>query len=79
MQRKEPVDAGGRTHGIHHQADVRFGHKRWHERQLYEVQQTSGCDWAVSLRRRLLVCCANWRYRPVAVSQLFELVTEKRA
>jgi hypothetical protein len=28
-QRKEPFDAGGRTHGIRHQADVRIGHQRW--------------------------------------------------
>ena len=33
----EPVDIGERTHGIRHQADVRLGHQRWPERQLYEV------------------------------------------
>ena len=27
-QREEPVDADGRTHGIRHQADFRFGHQR---------------------------------------------------
>jgi len=48
-QRQEPVGAGGSTHGIRHQADVRFGHQRWPERQLYKVQLTSGCGWAVSL------------------------------
>lgn len=36
MQREEPFGAGGRTHGIRHQADVRLGHLRWPERQLYE-------------------------------------------
>ncbi len=45
MQRKEPVGAGGCTYGIRHQADVRFGQRRWTERQLYEVQLTSGCGW----------------------------------
>ena len=65
LQREEPVDASGRTHGIRHQADVRFGHQRWPERQLYEVQLTSGCGWAVSLRQRLLPSRANWRYRPI--------------
>lgn len=62
LQREEPVDASGRTHGIRHQADVRFGHQSWPERQLYEVQTTSGCGWAVSLLRRLLPIRANWRY-----------------
>jgi hypothetical protein len=61
---EEPVDAGGRTHGIRHQADARRGHQRWPERQLYEVQLTSGCGWAALLLRRLLPCRANWRYRP---------------
>ena len=69
MQREEPVDASGRTHGIRHQADVRFGHQRWPERQLYEVQLTSGCGWAVSLRQRLLPSRANWRYQPFGVFQ----------
>ena len=32
VQRKEPVTAGGRTHGKRHQGDVRFGHRRWPER-----------------------------------------------
>jgi len=49
VQRKEPVAACGRTHGERQQAVVRFGHRRWPERQLYEVQQTPDCDWAVSL------------------------------
>ena len=62
VQREEPVDASGRTHGIRHQADIRFGHQGWPERQLYEVQLTSGCGWAVSLRQRLLPSRANWRY-----------------
>jgi hypothetical protein len=31
-QREEPVDAGVRTHGIRHQATVRFDHQRWPER-----------------------------------------------
>lgn len=66
LQREEPVDASGRTHGIRHQADARFGHQRWPERQLYEVQLTSGCGSAVTLRQRLLSSRANWRYRPVA-------------
>ena len=64
-QREESVDAGGRTHGIRHQADVRFGHQRWPERQLCKVRLTLGCGWAVSLIRRLLPCRANWRYRPI--------------
>jgi hypothetical protein len=64
LQRKEPVDDGGRTHGKRYQADVGVGHQRWPERQLYEVQPTSGCGCAVSLLRRLLPCRANWRYRP---------------
>ena len=42
MQREEPVGAGGLTHGICHQADVRFGHQRSPERPLYEVQLTPG-------------------------------------
>lgn len=49
VQREEPLDAGGRTDGTRHQADLRFGHQRWPGRQLYEVQLTSGCGWAVSL------------------------------
>ncbi len=44
-QRKEPVGVGGRTNGFRHQADVVFGQRRWAERQLYEVQLTSGCGW----------------------------------
>jgi hypothetical protein len=67
MQREEPVVARRRTLGIRHQADVRFGYQRWHERQLNEVQLTSGCDWVVSLLRRLLPCRANWRCRPLEV------------
>jgi hypothetical protein len=39
-QREESVGTRGRTHGIHHQADVRLGKWRWTERQLYEVQLT---------------------------------------
>jgi hypothetical protein len=58
-----PVGAGGRTHGIRHQADVRFGHHRWPGWHLYKVQLASGCRWAVSPFRRLLPCRANWRYR----------------
>jgi hypothetical protein len=34
MQRKEPVGANGRTHGVRHQADVRARQLRWPERQL---------------------------------------------
>jgi hypothetical protein len=45
-QREKPVDAGKRTHGMRHHADVRFGDQRWPERQLYEVQLTSGRAWA---------------------------------
>jgi hypothetical protein len=40
MQREEPVDFTGRTHGMHHQADIRLGHRRWPERQLYVVLLT---------------------------------------
>jgi len=58
-----PVGAGGRTHGIRHQADVRFGHHRWPGWRLYKVQLPSGCGWAVSPFRRQLPCRANWRYR----------------
>jgi len=68
-----PVAAGERTHGERHQADVRFGHWRWTERQLYEVQLTPDIDWGVSLHRRLLPCRANWRYRPTAASQVIEM------
>ena len=64
MQRKEPFAARGCTHSIRHQADVRFGHQRSHERQLYEVQLTPDRSCAVSLLRRLLPSRANWRYRP---------------
>jgi len=64
MQRVLPVAAGERTHGERHRADVRFGHWRWTERQLYEVQLTPDIDWGVSLHRRLLPCRVNWRYRP---------------
>jgi len=46
---------------------VVIGHQRGPERQLYEVQLTPVCDWAVSLPRRLLPCRAKWRYRPTAV------------
>jgi hypothetical protein len=63
LQSKEPVGAGRRTHGNRHQADVRFGQRRWTERHLYEVELTSGCRWAISLLRRLLTCRANWQYR----------------
>jgi len=79
MQSEEPVGAGGRTHGIRHQADVRFGHQRWPERQLYEVQLTSGCGWAVSLLRRLLPCRANWRYRPIVNSRTRQSECRQRA
>ena len=58
LQREEPVDASGRTHGLRHRAAVRFGQQRWHERQLYEVQLTSGLDGMAWLRRRLLPCRA---------------------
>ena len=51
LQREEPVATGGRTHGKRHRADVRFGHQRWPERQLYEVQLTPDSDWAVSMLR----------------------------
>lgn len=64
LQREEPVGAGGRDRGICHQADAHLGHQRWPERQLYKVQLTSGCGWAVSLLRRLLPCRANWRHLP---------------
>ena len=40
MQRKEPVDAGWRTHGNRHQPDVRFGGQGWPERQLCDVELT---------------------------------------
>jgi hypothetical protein len=49
MQREESVAGVGRTHGVRHQADVRFCHQRWPERQLYEVLPTSVCGWVVSL------------------------------
>ena len=78
LQRKELVDAGGRTHGIRHQAAVRFGHPRRRERQLYEVQLTSGCDWVVSLLRRLIPCRANWRCRPVAACRRADVVSRKQ-
>jgi hypothetical protein len=64
MQREEPVAAGGRTHSKRRQADVRFSGRRWSERQVYEVQLTPGCDWAVSLLERLLSRRANSQYRP---------------
>jgi hypothetical protein len=70
MQREEPFAAGRPTPSKRRQADFRFGHHRGHERQLYEVQPTSGCDWAVSLLRRLLPCRANSRYRPQAVRRI---------
>jgi hypothetical protein len=65
-QREEPVGDSARPHGISHQADARFSHWSWPERQLYEVQLTSSCDWAVSLVRRMRPCRENWRYRPKA-------------
>ena len=40
MQRKEPVDAGGRTYRVRQQAVVRTRYLTWPERQLYEVQLT---------------------------------------
>lgn len=49
MRREESVAAGERTHGKRHQADIRFGHRRWTERQLYEVKLTPNCNWAISL------------------------------
>jgi hypothetical protein len=70
VQREEPLGAGGRTHGMRHQGDVRFGHQRWPERQLYDVVLTSACGWAVSLIRRLLFCRAKWRFRPNAVMRV---------
>jgi hypothetical protein len=79
MQREEPVGASGRTHGIRHQADVRFCHQRRPERQLYEVQPTSGRGWAVSLLRRLLPCRANWRYRPRPGVRLPRLTAAKQS
>lgn len=79
LQREERVGAGGCTHGIRHQADVRHGHLRWPERQLYEVQLTPRCCWAVSPLLRLLPCRANWRYRPIAVTQRSHLLAVKRS
>jgi hypothetical protein len=66
-QRKEPVGAVERTHGIRYQSNVRFRQLGWPERQLYEAQPTAGRGRAVSLLRRLLLGRANWRYRPSAV------------
>ena len=37
LQRLEPVTIELRTPGLHHQADVRFAHRRSTERQLFEV------------------------------------------
>jgi len=69
LQREEPVGAGGRTHGVRHQADVRFGCQRWPERQQYVVQLTSTCGWAGSLFRRLLPCRAKWHCRPLCAGR----------
>jgi hypothetical protein len=40
-QRKEPVEAPGRTHGERHQADHRLARRGRLERQLYEIKLTS--------------------------------------
>lgn len=65
LLREEPVAAVGRTHRKRDQAEVRFGRRRWPERQLYKVQLTFDCDWAVSVIQRLLACLANWWQRPM--------------
>ena len=41
--------AGGLTHGARYRADIRLGRQRWHQRQLYEIRLTSGCNAASSL------------------------------
>jgi hypothetical protein len=63
---------------MRHQGDVRFGHQRWPERQLYDVVLTSGFGWAVSLIRRRLFCRANWRFRPFGDIQSAELGASKQ-
>jgi hypothetical protein len=77
MKRQEPVEGNGRTHGIRQQADVRFGRQRLYERQLCEVQLTSGCDWTASLLQRLLPYRANWCYRPEAAARVRLLLVRK--
>lgn len=55
QQRLEPFTDGGRTHGECHQADIRFGGRRQHERQQCEGQLTSTsrrCGPAASDRSR---------------------------
>jgi hypothetical protein len=47
LQREEPVGAGGRTHGIRHQAVVQRGIQRWPERMLCRVKLTLGCCYEV--------------------------------
>ena len=41
MQREEAVDARGRTHGEHHQADIQLEQRGRLERQRYGMQLTS--------------------------------------
>ena len=48
--------SGGRTHGMGHLADVRYGCRRWAERLLYGEQLTPACDRADSLLQQLLPC-----------------------
>ncbi len=68
-----PVATSGRTHGKRHQTDVRFGGRRWPERQLCEGELTPDSDWAFSLPKRLLPCRANRRYRPKTAGRDFRL------
>ena len=56
MQRLRTLVSGGRTHGIRHLADVRYGCQRWAERLLNGEQLTPACDRADSLLQQLLPC-----------------------
>jgi hypothetical protein len=44
LQCEEPVAVGGGTNDMRHQADVRFGHRRWTERQHCKGQLSADCD-----------------------------------
>lgn len=65
-QRKEPVAAGGRTHGDRHQADIRLGQQPCLERQLYEAQLTPDCESVFVPLGRLLPPAASGSYRTIS-------------
>ena len=56
--------SGGRTHGMGHLADVRYGCRRWAKRLLCCHWLTPACDRADSLLQQLLFCRVDFDLDP---------------